>query len=185
MIAGLGYFLPPIFLPSYARSLGAGNFTSILTVILLNLAACFGNLMMGLIMGKLHFTTCMLISTIGTCISVFIFWGFSESLPLLYVFCITYGLFASSFPGTWPGVVRDETDKNKKADMGMVFAMLAAGKGVGNVASGPLSEALLNSPSWHNAKFGYGSMYGVLIVFTGATAFCGGCSFLARRVGWL
>ncbi|KAI9697363.1 MAG: hypothetical protein M1820_007869 [Bogoriella megaspora] len=185
MLVALGYFLPPIFLPTYARSIGAGGFTSTLTIILLNLAGCVGNIGMGLVMGKLHFSTCMLISTVGTIISVFLFWGLAESLPLLYVFSISYGLFASSFPSTWSGIVRDEHEKQRGTDMGMIFTTLAAGKGIGNVASGPLSEALLNSGPWNSSKFGYGSMYGVLIVFTGATAFCGACSFVARRVGWL
>jgi MFS family permease len=185
MLVGVGYFLPPIFLPTYARSIGGGNFASILTVMFLNLAASIGNICMGLIMGKLHFTTCALISTVGTVLSVFFFWGFAESLPLLYVFCILYGLFASSFPGTWSGVVRDEYEKRPGTDMGMIFATFAASKGIGNVASGPLSEALLSSGAWHGAKFAYGSMYGVLIIFTGTMAFCGSFSFAARRIGWL
>lgn len=95
-----------------------------------------------------------------------------------------YGLFAAPWAGTWPGIMRDVLQK-KNADSGMVFASLAAGKGIGNIASGPLSEALLRSASWENAALGYGSGYGTLIVFTGVTAVCGGCSFAARRAGWL
>ena len=127
----------------------------------------------------------MLISTIGTTASVLLLWGLADSLPTLYVFALAYGLFACSWATTWPGIVRDVQKKKENADLGMIFASLAAGKGIGNIASGPLSEALLRAASWGSARFGYGSGFGILIAFTGATAFCGGCSFAARRMGWL
>ncbi|KAF2102473.1 putative MFS monocarboxylate transporter [Rhizodiscina lignyota] len=185
IIEALGYFIPPIYLPSYARSLGAGGFLSILTIILLNAAACVGNVIMGAMVDRFHFSTCVLISTVGTTLSVFLLWGLSDSLPTLYVFCIMYGLFACSWPSTWPGIMRDVVKKKESADAGMVFAFLGAGKGIGNIVSGPLSEALLKSASWRSAALGYGSGYGTLIIFTGVTAFFGGCSFVARRIGWL
>ena len=56
-------------------------------------------------------------------------------------------------------------------DPGMVFACLAAGRGIGNVACGPLSEALVRSKIWMGEAGGaYGSGYGSLVVFTGLTA---------------
>lgn len=119
-----------------------------------------------------------------TTISVFLLWGFSDSLTTLYVFCIMYGLFACCWASTWPGIMRD-VQKEENADSGTIFASLAAGKGIGSIASGPLSEALMKSAYWKSAGFAYGSPYGVLIIFTGVTAFFRGCSFVARRVGWL
>lgn len=167
----------------YARSLGAEGFLSTLTVILLNGAALIGYIIMGSLVDRYHFSTCILISTVGTTLAVFCLWGTATSLPTLYAFCIIYGLFASPWAGTWPGIMREVLQK-KNADSGMVFASLAAVKGIGNLASGPLSEALLDA-SWQDAALGYGSGYGPLIVFTGVTAFCGGLSFGARRIGWI
>ena len=113
-------------------------------------------------------------------------WGFSTSLPVLYLFCITYGLFAGSFTSTWPGVIKDVQKKSDTADAGLVFAFLAAGRGIGNVVSGPLSEALVKGrPWWGQAGMAYGSGFGALIAFTGASAACGGLSFVVRMVGWL
>lgn len=72
------------------------------------------------------------------------------------------------------------------ADPSMVFAFLAMGRGVGNVVSGPLSEALIKGEPWLGQAFGgYGSGYGPLIAFTGASAFFGGGSFVWKRLGWL
>ena len=68
----------------------------------------------------------------------------------------------------------------------MVFGCLAAGRGIGNVISGPLSEGLVKGHPWlGEAIGGYGSGYGSLIAFTGCTALFGGASFVFRRIGWL
>jgi hypothetical protein len=75
--------------------------------------------------------------------------------------------------------------KHENADPGMVFAVLSAGKGVGNILSGPLSEALVRRVDLASIPRGYQSEYSGLIVFTGVTAFFGGCSFAARRAGFL
>ena len=185
-IQGLGFFLPSIYLPTYARSIGASSLASTVTVILFNIASVFGCLIMGSIVDKYHVTTCILISTTGSTIGVFFLWGLSASLPILYVFCVVYGLFAGSFTSTWPGIMKEVQKKAVRADAGMVFACLAAGRGIGNVVSGPLSEALLKGRPWlGQAALGYGSGYGGLIVFTGITAMLGGVSFAGRRVGWI
>lgn len=187
-----GFFLPGIYLPTYARStFGAASYTSATTILLVNVASVFGCVAMGWFTDRLHVTTCILLSTIGATIGVFVVWGLAPSLPVLYVFCIFYGLFAGSFTSTWPGVMQDvvrkgESGENGYIDPSMVFGWLAAGRGIGNVISGPLSESLLKGLPWKGeAVLGYGSGYGTLIVFTGATAFLGGTSFIWRRLGLL
>lgn len=196
----LGFFLPGIYLPSYARSeLGASTLTAALTVLLINVASVFGCVAMGHFVDKLHVTTCIMISTVGTTIGTFLLWGMATNLPVLYVYCIIYGLFAGSYTSAWPGIMRQVTTPSSSRSDGstttpagssfdpiMVFGLLAAGRGVGNVLSGPLSAALLNGMPWKGqAAGGYGSGYGSLIAFTGATALAGGASFLWRRLGWL
>jgi len=186
VIEALGFFLPSIYLPSYARSLGASSMLSALTVVIVNVASVFGCMAMGSIVDKYHVTTCIVVSTIGSTIGVFVIWGFAVSLAPLYVFCVVYGFFAGSFTSTWPGIMRDVQKKKKSAEPGMVFACLAAGRGIGNVASGPLSEIFIRNMPWKDtAGFAYGSGYGPIIAFTGVTALLGGASVLGRRVGWL
>lgn len=187
----VGYFLPGIYLPSYARAaLGAGPFPSVVTMMLLNVASVFGCVAMGSLIDRLDVTKCFLLSTAGATLGTFLLWGLSVNLPVLYLFCVVYGLFAGSYTSAWPGVMTDITRGNsehgKRADPSMVFAFLAMGRGVGNVVSGPLSEALVQGQPWLGRAFGgYGSGYGGLIAFTGATAFVGGGSYLWKRLGWL
>ena len=70
--------------------------------------------------------------------------------------------------------------KVRGTDAGLVLGFLSAGRGVGNVVSGPISGALLLGGAM--GRWGYSSEYGPLIVFTGVTVFCGGVSIL---VCWL
>ncbi|KAG4293652.1 hypothetical protein FPRO06_00237 [Fusarium proliferatum] len=190
----LGFFLPGIYLPSYARTaLGAGSFASALTVLLVNVASVFGCVAMGALTDRLHVTDCFMISAAGTTLSTFLLWGFSTSLPILYVFCIFYGVFAGSYTSAWTGIMQmvSSTPSNTRTsgtsfDPAMVLGVLSAGRGIGNIASGPLSGALIKGMPWQGqAAGGYGTGYGTLIVFTGATALASGATFVFRRVGWM
>lgn len=184
VLQGLGYFLPSIYLPTFARSLGASHTESMLTVVMLNGAAFVGCLCMGLAVDRYHVTSCISVSALGATASVFLLWGFSTSLPTLYVFCLLYGASAGSYSSSWSAIVRDTKRQKREADSGMIFTFLSCGKGVGNLCSGPLSEALLHAGNW-KASMAYGSGYGALIIFTGATALLSGWSIIAKRVGWL
>lgn len=181
ILEAIGYFLPTIYLPSFARSLGASGIQSSLTVILFNLASVFGCIIMGSLVDRYHATTCIFGSTAGSTIAVFCIWGLADSLALLYLFCIMYGLFAGSFSSTWPAIVIEIKKRSAFADASIVFGFLSTGRGIGNIASGPLSEALLKGSSWQGlAAKAYGSGFGPLIVFTGISALLGGLGVAAR-----
>ncbi|KAF1960499.1 MFS general substrate transporter [Byssothecium circinans] len=184
IMQGLGYFLPAIYLPTYAQSLGASSLQSTVTIMLLNFAAFLGSLAMGAAVDKWEVTNCITVAAVGSTSAVFLLWGFATSLPVLYVFCVVYGIFAGCNSSSWSAVMRDTKEKRERADLGMIFAFLSAGKGVANLCSGPLSEVLLHAGNWR-AGMAYGSGYGALIVFTGTTALLSGWGFAAKRIGWL
>lgn len=189
----LGFFLPGIYLPSYARTaLGAGTFQSALTVLLINVSSVFGCVAMGALTDRLHVTNCFMISAIGATLSTFFLWGFSTNLPVLYVYCVAYGIFAGSYTTAWTGIMHMVSSApvsgsgGTSFDPAMVLGVLCAGRGIGNVASGPLSGALIKGMPWQGqVGGGYGTGYGSLIVFTGATALASGATFVFRRVGWI
>ena len=182
----LGFFLPNIYLPSYARTLGLSSVAGAVTLALYNATSVFGQVILGALIDRLHVTTVILISTVGATVSVFLFWGLAVSLPLLCIFSLVYGISAGAFTATYTGMIREVQKKDDNAEAGLVFGLLSAGRGVGSVVSGPLSEALLSERPWvGQAKLGYGTGYGAMIVFTGISATLGGISFVGRRVGWL
>lgn len=179
IIEALGFFLPGIYLPSYARSIGATDFLSSLTVTLLNLASVFGSVTMGHLTDRYHAITCITISTIGSTLSVFFLWGFSTSLPTLLVFSIAYGLFAGCYSATWAGITHEVRRVDPSADATIIFGVIAFGRGVGNVVSGPLSEAILG-PLAESAVAGYGSGYGLIILCTGLSCLLSGVCIVAH-----
>ena len=81
-----GYFIPSIYLPTFARSLSLSPSTGTLHIALVNAAGVFSTISMGMLIDRFHVTTAIQLSTVGAAISDFLFWGFSTDLPLLYVF---------------------------------------------------------------------------------------------------
>lgn len=192
IVQATGYFLPGIYLPSYARAtFGTSTFLSALTLLLANISATVGSVIMGSMTDKLQTTTCIVISAIGASTGTLLVWGFSSSLGVLYAFCILYGLFAGCWTSIWPGIMRDiarrgEPEGQRYTDPVMIFGFLCAGRGLGNIISGPLSESLVKGMTWKGqAVGGYGSGYGLLIVYTGVTALFAGSSFVWKHLDLL
>lgn len=120
-------------------------------------------------------------------------------MALLIVFALCYGFFAGGFSSTWSGVLRELQSENPRLDTGLVFGLLAGGRGVGNVVSGPISVALMaarvgskkggdmtmmgksNGQVRSPGAGAYGSEYGPMILFTGASALLGAWGWLCQR----
>lgn len=181
IVEALGYFLPAVFLPSHANYVGVDGILASLTVVLFNFTTVIGCAVMGLMCDRYHVTHCIMMSTIGAVISVFLVWGLSVNITVLYLYSAMYGFFAGAFSSTWSVVAREVEISEPSADLSMVFSFLESGRGIGNILSGPLSTALIQGHPWQGVVGGaYGSGYGVLIVFTGFTTLLGGISLVAR-----
>ncbi|KAI0010457.1 major facilitator superfamily domain-containing protein [Xylariaceae sp. FL0662B] len=192
IVQATGYFLPGIYLPSFARAtFGTSTFLSTLTLLLVNISATMGSVIMGSMTDKLQTTTCIVISAIGASTGTLLIWGFSSSLGVLYAFCILYGLFAGCWTSIWPGIMRDiakrgEPEGQHYTDPIIIFGLLCAGRGLGNIVSGPLSETLVKGMTWKGQAIGsYGSGYGPLIIYTGITALLAGSSFVWKHLNLL
>jgi hypothetical protein len=103
---------------------------------------------------------------------------------MLVLFAMSYGFFAGGFSAVWAGMMKEVKRENPSAGMGSLMGVFAAGRGVGAVASGLVSEVLV--ASWRGRGgggmgFGYGTEYGALIIFTGVSAFLGVVCFGVRR----
>jgi MFS family permease len=177
----LGFFLPALYLPTFARAIGTSGFLSSFTVTAFNLASIFGSVSMGFLSDRYHVQNCVAIATVGAALSIFFLWGFSLDIPVLLVFSIAYGLFAGSYSATWSGMINEIQRVDPTSDPTIIFSFIAFGRGIGNVVSGPFSEALLEADSWKGHAWGaYGSGFGLLIVCTGVTAILGGLCLILR-----
>ncbi|KAL8919405.1 MAG: hypothetical protein Q9208_006783 [Pyrenodesmia sp. 3 TL-2023] len=184
-LEGLGYFMPSIYLPTYASFIGMSSRDSTLAVSVLNCASVVGTIMMGSLTDHLHITTVLLISALGSAIAAFVLWGLAMTRAMLYVFALAYGVFAGGYAATWTGCVVEVQRTSRNAETGVVIGMMAATRGVGAVASGPLSEKLLGLRPWKGPMVGaYGTKYGILCLFTGSTALLGGLGAIQRIRLW-
>lgn len=165
------------------------------------MGAFFGNIAAGVLSDTLDVSAVAFGISVVAAAAIFLLWGFSGSVAvaLVYVFAVVYGLSAGGFPATWTGIIRDvakraaakaeaEGSRGVVLETGPAFGLLGFGRGIGSIASGPLSEALLRRTLMAGGGQGsiaYGSEYGVLIVFTGVAMLLGGTGFGAKRLGWM
>lgn len=192
IIQGLGYFIPSIYLPSYAKAIGLSTEASSITLSLTNAAAVIGIIGIGALVDRVQVTTAIMISSMGATVACLIVWSLATSLAPLYIFAVMYGAFAGGYTAAWPGMVaairercRDHNGTSR-VNTGMALAFLAAGKGIGSVVSGPLSEKLLEADHWNrtpSSAFGIG--YGNLVIWSGLTMFFGGVGWFAKQFGRL
>jgi cyanate permease len=183
VIEGCGYFLPSNYLPTYAKSLGVSGELGSLTIVLVNVSSVLGCILVGALMDRVDVTAVVLATGVGSAVAIFAIWGVSTSIAPLYVFSLLYGVTAGSYSTSWAGMIKAIQQEYVTADTNVVFSFLAAGRGIGAVVSGPLSEGLIASSGAlkDQTKFAYGSEYGSLVIFAGCTALAGGFSWFARK----
>lgn len=182
MMQSIAYFLPQLWVPSFAREIGLPPIAGPLALCLLNLAACGGYITTGMIVDRYHVTVAILVATLGSLLAVFVFWGLTTSQAMLYVFVILWGLTGAGFSANWAGCANAIRKSGYHVDTGMVISLFCVSKGVGSVVSGPISERLLQVSPFDDVDYAYGTRYGVVIVFTGICAAFGGIACLGRLV---
>jgi predicted MFS family arabinose efflux permease len=170
-----------IYLPTYARSLGFSNVTGTVVVSLLNSTSVIGAVTIGFLVDRLDLTTVILISSLGATASVFLLWGLAASTPVLCIFSLMYDLFAGGFSASFPGIIKAVKAQSPDADAGIIFGLVAAGRGIGAVVSEPLSDRMMGSGHLEARIGGYGTGFAVLIIFTSVTALLGGVSWVGKK----
>jgi len=180
ILEGLGYFLPTVYLSTYAQQLGHSRLVGSLLIALVNIAAIFSQLSLGYLVDRIPVSTVMLISALGSSVAVLAFWGTATSLPVLIMFALSYGAFAGGWTSCFIGMTKETMASMSGADSGTIFGLFCCGRGIGAVVSGPLSESLLagGRAGFSRGSLGYATGYGSLIVFTGVSALCGSLSFV-------
>ncbi|KAK0510898.1 hypothetical protein JMJ35_006450 [Cladonia borealis] len=181
MIQGLGVFIPSVYLPSYATSNGFSAVAATSIVSLMNCAQVVGTVIFGFLIDRFPMTTLMLLCSCGSATSVLILWGLATSHGYLWAFAFTYGLFTGGYTAMFTGCNREVQKRAYHAETGLLMGTWAAGRGIGSIVSGPVSERLLELKLWEgSSRFVYGTEYGILIVFIGITAIVGGLGVFVR-----
>jgi MFS family permease len=182
IIQSLGYLLPTTYLSSYAHLLGYPAITGAVLIAAFSMASVPGGIFIGVLNDRISPTTTILISSLGSTLSVLLFWGLSTNVTLLVIFALGYGFFAGGFSSTYPGVLKEIKREDDGVNTGLVMGLLLGGRGLGYMAGGPFSDGLLKAAWSQEGKFGFDTLYGPVIITTGATALLSGWGWLWTMV---
>ncbi|KAF1939596.1 MFS general substrate transporter [Clathrospora elynae] len=195
LLQSAGYGIPQTYLSEYARNVSALSPTfSTLLIALISIPGICSSTFFGFLSDNKHFRisapSVTAISAVSSALAAFLFWGLAArgGIALLVLFAITFGFFASGYSATWGGIMNDiEQDaaaKNEAIDSGVLYGFLNGARGIGYVGGGLVSLPLVKAGSTVSmGRFGYGTTYGPLIVFTGLSLAFGGWG-VVFRLGW-
>lgn len=180
IMASLAYFLPMLWIPSFAASQNFPSISGPLALCLLNIAACGGYLLQGMLVDRYHVTVAICMATVGSVIAILVFWGLTQSQAMLYIFAVLWGLSGGGFAANWSGCAKAMRTSDRSLDTGLVIGFMCMGKGIASLIAGPISEQLLQATHKSGAEFAYGSQYAGIIVFAGVTAMLGGTACVGK-----
>ncbi|RDI78073.1 hypothetical protein Vi05172_g11966 [Venturia inaequalis] len=161
ILYGLAFFFPSLYLPSYATSLSLPPSSGALLLALLSIAQVLGQFTFGYLSDQSRLiSTLLILSTFISALSSLLLWRLAHSLPPLIAFALLYGFFGAGYTAMW-GRMCTNISQEPLSHMAM-FSFFNVGKGVGNVAAGPMGAALIGL--W--GEEGVGRFEGV-ILFTG------------------
>ena len=186
------WYLPFMYLPSYATSLGYSPTRGAYLLAAANFAQIFGELSFGHLSDRVNVHCLILASTLASSIAVFTLLGMAHSLVMLSFFALIFGTFGSGLISLWArmGTFFGQNDAQ------MIYSVMSFGRGLGSIVSGPISSALLraaegrrsythdNQSGDRAANYGNGKyIYIVLFVGTsmGVSALMG---IVGLVVGW-
>ncbi|KAH8817240.1 major facilitator superfamily domain-containing protein [Xylogone sp. PMI_703] len=168
LVQGLGFFIPPVFLSSYATSVGLSSVKGALLLAIMSISQVLGQFTLGYMSDKkLSVSFLAIFSSLIAAIASLIFWGFAKSIPLLMVFSIVYGFFAFGF-----GTLRTAMGQAVSDDPSTFFttySIFAFLQGLGNVLVSPISSALLSSRITMREHYAAGR-YDRVVIFTGSSS---------------
>jgi MFS family permease len=164
LFMGMGYFFPALFLPSYASLLGLSATQGALLLTLMSASQVVGQFTFGYVSDKKvpHDALIVLSSSIAAIVT-FSLWGLARSIAPLACFAVVYGFFGAGYTALWARMVTEISEDPSASQA--IFGLLCAGKGTGNILTGPISAGLL-SASRSSAGYGHG-MYQAVVIFTG------------------
>lgn len=161
LLEALGYYIPALYLPTYATSLGLSGTMGALILAANNLATIFGQLALGYITDRVNNVLILVFSSsFIAAVATFAIWGYASSLAPLLFFSVVFGLATGGFPCLW-----NKFGSALSEDPEHVYSFMAFGKGVGNILTAPISAPLAMGPLTRSYSLG---RFAPLILYTGS-----------------
>lgn len=163
---GLAYYIPPLYLPTFASAIGLSGTVGALILASNNLACVIGQVGFGHLTDRVqNIYVLVTISTLAASLAAFTLWGFAHTMTTLLMFAVVYGMSAGAYVVYWPKFGTMLSD-----DPQPVYALMAFGKGVGNVVTGPVTAGLLSD---YISLSEYGlRRFAPAVIFVGSLMLC-------------
>ncbi|KAL1719596.1 major facilitator superfamily domain-containing protein [Schizophyllum commune] len=185
LIQGFAYFMPIVWLPTFASDLSLDSLQSAAVLAALNGASVVGGMLMGYLSDHFNAWLLALSSLVATALATFVLWGvLGNTFAGLIAFGIAYGIVAGSFSSLFLSFARMYA-KEDPTNSTTLFGYISLGRGIGNVLSTPIATALTGMGS-HLVKgpTGFavgGGRFESMILYTG-TCFTGAAGLAV--FGW-
>ncbi|RDW95022.1 hypothetical protein BP5796_00785 [Coleophoma crateriformis] len=173
IIQSAGYFLPGIYVATFAQALGLSAWEGISLTATLNICGSFSSLAIGKLSDVCNVPNIVIASMAAQSVSVLLIWGLADNMAHLSIFVIIYGLVAGGFTSIYSGMAREiRRDCPNMSDTWMM-GILSSGRGVGPILCSIITLTLFTSNPEDTIKEGYGSPYEGFILFSGMTGLLG------------
>ncbi|RDW88397.1 hypothetical protein BP6252_00429 [Coleophoma cylindrospora] len=173
IIQSAGYFLPGIYVATFAQALGLSAWEGISLTAILNICGSFSSLAIGKLSDIRDVPNIVIASMAAQSVSVLLVWGLADNMAHLSVFVIIYGLVAGGFTSIYSGMAREiRRDCPNMSDTWMM-GILSSGRGIGPILCSITTLTLFSSNPEDTIKEGYGSPYEGFVLFSGTMALLG------------
>ncbi|QRV79579.1 major facilitator superfamily transporter [Ceratobasidium sp. AG-Ba] len=182
-LQGFAYFLPILYLPTFAKDMNMNEEQASLALALLNGSSVVSRISLGQLSDIFNPWLLTTFTLAGTSIFTFVLWGaVTTNMATLSIYAVIFGALAGGFSSLWTGFVRPIA-RDDPISATTMLGMLMLSRGLGNVLSTPVSSALLTGSALNYVQSGFqhGSRWTRLIVYIGAM-FAGAA--MVGLVGW-
>jgi len=177
---GLAFYIPGIYLALFANAIGVPAIPTVLLLSLLNLAQVVGQIALGWMSDCSDIFVLLAASTVGSVVAC-AFWYSAFGMGYLAIFAVMYGMCAGSYTVLFSRFVSSLTMDPPTSLW--LYGIFAFQRGLGSVASGPLSGFLLKQMD-PTASDDYRGSYRSLILFVGGclvASLLGGFGYYIRH----
>ncbi|KAK8202060.1 hypothetical protein M8818_005585 [Zalaria obscura] len=140
-LQGLGFFLPNVFLPSFASDLGLPSSAGSALLASISISQVVGQIGLGHVSDKMN---PYIPTSFASCVSglaVLFLWAPAKGMVKLVPFALLWGLFSASYSVLYTRVCSSLVED---ADVSMtVYGIFSFERGVANILEGPISAFLL------------------------------------------
>lgn len=143
-LQGFAFFIPLVWLPTFASTLQLRTALSSAALALLNGSSALGPMLVGLLSDRLSPWPIALIGSALSCLCTFVFWGAMRNTVGLMLFGATYGLVAGSWSTLW-GQFAHRISKGDPSLSMSLYGLFMMTRGLGNILCTPISTALLST----------------------------------------